>query len=291
MRILQSLLASLLMSLAIAGAMASETRQATQVEPGPQVAAATQPLRVMLVGNSLTYTNNLPRLLQALARSQPNGPRIETTSFVAPGGSLDERWSDGHAAAALRQGKWDALVLQESSGLPLCMANPEKRRQPRCRASERAHKRFAELTKAGGTPVLLVTTWGPDSRFQPGIDLGYDLLASVIGRTGAQIRVVPVAHALGTYADQHGWKQTLPDHLHPSLAASVIMAAQLYRAITGSNAQAHDLVIDFRMLPVNPALKPGEPLEEQVHLAGVDKRYLLQASALLPLLQVAYTPE
>ena len=291
MRILPSLLASLLMSLATAGVMASETRQTAQAEPGPQAAAATQPLRVMLVGNSLTYTNNLPRLLQSLARSQPIGPRIETTSFVVAGGSLDERWSDGHAAAALRQGHWDALVLQESSGLPRCMANPEKRREPRCRASERAHKRFAELAKAGGTPVLLVTTWGPDPRYQPGIDQGYDLLASVTGRTGAQIKIVPIAHALGNYADQHDWKQTLPDGLHPSLAASVIMAAQLYLAITGNNAQAHDLVIDFRMLPVNPALKPGEPLEEQAHLAGVDKRYLLQARALAPLLQVAYAPD
>lgn len=290
MRILQWLLVSLLLSVATVGVMASETRQTLHAQVETQ-AATTRPRRVLLIGNSLTYTNNLPRLLQALARSQPDGPRIETTSFVAAGGSLDERWSDGYAAAALRQGKWDALVLQESSGLPRCMANPENRRKPRCRASERAHKRFAELAKAGGTPVLLVTTWGPDPRYQPGIDQGYDLLASVTGKTGAQTGIVPVAHALEAYADQHGWKQTLPDDLHPSLAASVIMAAQLYRAITGSSARAHDLTIDFRMLPVNPALKPGEPLEVQAHLAGVDKRYLLQASALAPLLQVAYAPD
>ncbi|MBP9696407.1 MAG: hypothetical protein KBD58_04250, partial [Thermomonas sp.] len=50
--------------------------------------------RVLLVGNSLTYTNNLPALLRAVGASQ--GTPIATESFAAPGGTLIERWNDGH---------------------------------------------------------------------------------------------------------------------------------------------------------------------------------------------------
>ena len=75
--------------------------------------APARELRVLFVGNSLTYVNNLPRLLHAMAASQPGRSAITTATYVAPGGTVAERWADGHAAAALRDGHWDVLVLQE----------------------------------------------------------------------------------------------------------------------------------------------------------------------------------
>lgn len=44
---------------------------------------------MLLVGNSLTYTNNLPALLRAVGASQ--GTPIATESYAAPGGTLAER--------------------------------------------------------------------------------------------------------------------------------------------------------------------------------------------------------
>ena len=70
--------------------------------------------RVLLVGNSLTYTNNLPALLRAVGASQ--GTPITTETYVAPGGTLSERWRDGNAADALRTRKFDVVVLQEIGG-------------------------------------------------------------------------------------------------------------------------------------------------------------------------------
>ena len=74
-------------------------------------------LRVLFVGNSLTYVNDLPSTLRAIAAAQPTPVTIETQTFVAPGGSLADRWNDGKAAAALGAGHWDALVLQERGGV------------------------------------------------------------------------------------------------------------------------------------------------------------------------------
>jgi len=248
---------------------------------------ATSTLRVLFIGNSLTYVNNLPRLVRAIAAAQPDGPRIKTTTYVAAGGSLAERWHAGTAADVLRSGHWDALVLQESSGLQGCMAVAEHRRERRCRESEIAHKHFSELAKAAGARVLLLTTWGPDTSFQGDINQGYDMLASALRHDGVHCIVVPAARALDRYASKHTQKVTRPDGLHPGLPASLLMAVQLYEAITDRQAQAHDVIIDFPLLPVVVPLTPGEPLEAQPQFAATPRTYLLKAAAIAPLLEVA----
>ena len=86
-------------------------------------------------------------------------------TYVAPGGTVAERWKDGHAAAALRGGKWDVLVLQERGGLLACLVDAEQRSQSECRASERAHKQFAELASAAARARCC---WRPGARTRPG---------------------------------------------------------------------------------------------------------------------------
>ena len=121
-----------------------------------------QTLRVLFVGNSLIYVNNLPATLRALAAAQA-ARAITTATFVAPGGTVADRWKDGHAAAALR-GQWDAIVLQERGGLLACMVDAEQRAQGECRASERAHRQFASQRSGARTPCC----WRPGARTKPG---------------------------------------------------------------------------------------------------------------------------
>lgn len=247
-----------------------------------QTVDAPQELRVLFVGNSLTYVNNLPATLRALAIVQPTSMRITTATFVAPGGTVAERWKDGHAAAALREGKWDAIVLQERGGLLACLVDAEQRQQGECRAAERAHKQFAELAKTSGARTLLLATWGPDEAWQLKLDRAIKQLAS-----RASAEVVPAGSTLRAYAAKHSQDTAFPDKVHPSLPATLIMAAQLFRAITGSDAQAGDVTIDFPLLPPNASIKPDAPLEQQPQLAGDGKRFVLKAEAVTPLLKAA----
>ena len=243
---------------------------------------ASREVRVLFIGNSLTYVNNLPATLRALATAQPASTRITTATFVAPGGTIAERWKDGHAAAALRDGKWDVVVLQERGGLLACMVDAEQRQQGECRGAERAHKQFAELAKASGARTLLFATWGPDEAWQLKLDRAIKQLAS---RTSAD--VVPLGSTLRAYAAKHPEASTFPDKVHPSLPATLIMAAQLYRIITGNDAQAADVTLDFPLLPANALIKPDAPLEQQPQLAGDGKRIVLKAEAIAPLLVAA----
>ena len=243
---------------------------------------APRELRVLFVGNSLVYVNNLPATLRALADAQATPVRITTATFAAPGGTVAERWKDGHAAAALRGGTWDAIVLQERGGLLACMVDAEQRAQGECRASERAHKQFADLAREHGARTLLLATWGPNEAWQLKLDRAIKQLAS---RTSAD--VIPAGSVLRAYAAEHPQTPTFPDKVHPSLPATLIMAAQLYRAITGSDAQARDITIDFPLLPANALVKADAPMEGQPQLAGNGKRIVVKADAIAMLLEAS----
>jgi hypothetical protein len=248
-------------------------------------------LHVLFVGNSLTYVNNLPRLLRAMAASQPGKPAITTMTYAAPGGTVAERWADGHAAAALRDGHWDVLVLQERGGLLACMVDSERRQESECRASERAHRDFAELAGSRGSRVLLLATWGPDGDWQRRLDEAIRKLSGKLRAGGADVAVVPAGSTLRAWARrQPADAPAFPDGVHPGLPASLVIAAQLYRAVAGEDAQPHDLAIDFPLLPANALVKPDAPLESQAQLAGDGHGLLLKADALAPLLEAARDP-
>ena len=79
----------------------------------------TDSLRVLFIGNSYTYVNDLPVQIQRLAASSENAlPLVVNT--VAPGGSTLERsWEQGRARRLIQLGGWSHVVLQEQSTRPM----------------------------------------------------------------------------------------------------------------------------------------------------------------------------
>ncbi|HJR74878.1 MAG TPA: hypothetical protein VJ806_14725 [Luteimonas sp.] len=238
--------------------------------------------RVLFVGNSLVYVQNVPRLLRALSKAQTGGPVIETASFVAPGGTLAERWKDGAAAKAIREEKWDVVVLQERGGVLACLASPQRRQEPECRASERAHKQFADLAKSRGARVLLYGTWGPDSAWQQNLDRGQALVSRSSGT-----EVVELGEMLRGQDKRQPSTPMFSDGIHASLEGAVMIAARLYRSIVGAAPKPLDLEIDFALLPANAAIKADVPIEKQPQLVGTGKSTRVPADSIAGLLAVA----
>lgn len=279
----------------LAACLAAATPVASAQEAAPP--GATPPIRVMFVGNSLTYANNMPRIVRAIAASQPSGPVIETATYALPGAELDDLWDDGHAAEALRGGDWDVVVLQELGGLTGCVRR--SRQDAACRRSAAAHRHFIELARAGGARVLLLATW---ERTRGGSDWGtaaelrerkeamtetYDQFRRWVQRGDDQVQVLPAAGALFDFAAGLPLAQVLSDGMHPTMASSTIIAAQLYAAITGRQPQAADLMIDFPLLPPAADVRPDRPMESQPQIAGDGSRYLVKADIVAPLYAVA----
>ena len=278
----------LLLLIFLAAGMAAATPTGT---PPPE------PIRVLFVGNSITYANNLPRLVRAVAASQPGGPAIDTATFVIPGAELDELRDDGHPLAALRDGAWDVVVLQERGGLLDCLARTE--RNADCRRSDGAHRAFVDAARQRGAKVLLLMTWprargGNDwsnatelRKRKEKLSDGYTRFARRLARGEADVSVVPAAGALYDFAADRPLEAVLADGVHPSVESSLLMAAQLYAAISGRTAVPADLLIDFPLLPANAAIKPETPMESQAQIAGDGSRYLIQARLLEPLYVIA----
>gem|GEM_PF-4236924 len=66
-------------------------------------------------GNSYSFYNNLPGILQSLAKG--NGKHLNTKIITRNGASLQEHWKENTAINALKNKHWDFVVLQERSSL------------------------------------------------------------------------------------------------------------------------------------------------------------------------------
>lgn len=265
-----ALLATLACPLAVAPAVAQ------QADPAAKAGRATS---VLFVGNSLTYVNNLPALLRALGEAQ--GTAISTETWAAPGGTLADRWREGHVAEALRARKFDVVVLQERGGhLSACMASAQEQRKAPCAASLRAYRDIAMLAQEHGARTLLFQTWGPDEKWQARLGRSLRMVAD---RASASI-----FDAAGALAALHGSQPEAvlyPDGTHPSTQASLMLALALYRDITGAAPVARDLRVRAPLLPVNAAVAADAPIESQPGLAGDGAVTLVPAALLSPMLE------
>src|SRR5206468_12443834 len=69
-------------------------------------------LHVLFIGNSLTYVNDLPGILETLADSAHEA-LLETRMVAKPDYSLADHWADGDARGAIANGGWNVVVLQQ----------------------------------------------------------------------------------------------------------------------------------------------------------------------------------
>ncbi len=79
--------------------------------------APEESLRVLFVGNSPTYVNDLPAMVAQMALA--TGSTLEYEAITRPNFSLEDHWALGLAPTAIRGGDWDYVVMQQGpSSLP-----------------------------------------------------------------------------------------------------------------------------------------------------------------------------
>jgi len=86
---------------------------AGSTEPTPPPGA----VRILFVGNSLTYTNDLPSMVKKIALA--DGETFFVKSIAHPNWNLHDHWNDGAAVQEIAADKWDVVVMQQGpSSLP-----------------------------------------------------------------------------------------------------------------------------------------------------------------------------
>lgn len=68
--------------------------------------------RVLFLGNSLTYVNDVPGMVQSLA-AQSGGEPLAVAMVALPDASLEDLWNDGQASRVIAGGRWSVVVLQQ----------------------------------------------------------------------------------------------------------------------------------------------------------------------------------
>ncbi len=207
---------------------------------------------ILFVGNSLTYWNDLPLIVQAVFDTA-GGDRYEVGMIAAPDVSLEDHWNDGAARRHIERGGWQIVVLQQGPS-----SFPDSRLLLRDYVM-----RFSGPIKAIGARPALYSVWpsrGRQGDFARAIE-SYALAASDVGGL-----YFPVA-AAWLAAWQRDSTLTLyePDGLHPSVVGSYLAALVVYGVISSKTPVG---------LPSQFRLRDGRALTLPPSLAA-----LLQAAA------------
>lgn len=172
--------------------------------------------RILFVGNSLTYTNDLPSMLLRLARLAGD-TTIAVASIAEPDYSLEEHWNDGQVARWLQERPWEYVVLQQgSSALPAS--------QDHLRAWT---NRFAPLIRAAGAEPVLLMVWPFQTRLFdfPNVLTSYRNAAASVG--GLFVPAGDAWTAYGVYDPLYS------DGLHPTSRGTYLAALTLLERLRG----------------------------------------------------------
>jgi hypothetical protein len=186
-------------------------------------------LRILFVGNSYTFANDLPGTLTALAQSGSH--KLETDSLASGGATLADHVADAATAARLDAEKWNFVVLQEQSQIPSVQASRQYTMYPAARTLA------GEIRQRQETPLFFMIWahrdgWPEDGMpdygsMQSAIQSGYMAIAGEL-----HAGVAPVGHSWSTVRQQSpGIGLWQDDGSHPSIAGTYLAACVFYAAI------------------------------------------------------------
>jgi hypothetical protein len=174
---------------------------------------------VLFVGNSLTYQNDLPGMLEQLLSGAGLG-RVVVQSVAHANFALEDHWAEGTARQRIARGGWDVVIMQQGPSAT----------EGRPSLLEYSARFAGEITKTGGRPALYMV-WPSTARpFDfDGVSDSYATAAREVGGllfpAGEAWRE---AWALDPSLQLYG-----PDGFHPTLLGSYLAALVMYEQLSG----------------------------------------------------------
>ena len=177
--------------------------------------------RVLFIGNSLTYVNDLPGMIEAIAAQ--TGARVTCRGVAKPNFGLGEHWNDGDAMRAIEAQRWTHVVLQQ--GPTSVEASREVLRK--------YTKTFWPAIRKQGSKAVLYGVWPPRARlsFLDAVTESYRLAAEDVGGS-----LVPVGAGWAA-----AWRRDPalplygPDDFHPSPMGTYLAALMFVEHLTGAS--------------------------------------------------------
>ena len=181
---------------------------------GPQLIGDGMP--ILFIGNSHTYVNDVPGILQALAAS--TGDEIAVMSLAEPDFALIDHWNAGGALSQIRAREWKLVVMQQG-WTPAGVCQDTLRL---------AASNFEGAIRLAGAQPALYQVWPPSNRpaqWQGTIE-SYRLAAKDVNGL-----LFPVAEAWQEFAKRDASTSLYLDGLHANGAGSYLTALVMYARI------------------------------------------------------------
>jgi len=185
--------------------------------------------RVLFIGNSYTYVNDLPNTFADLARA--GGHKTEVGMSAQGGWMLADHVKSSDTIAKIDSAKWNFVVLQEQSEVPSIQSSRTQEMYPAARVL------VDDVRQAGAVPILFIT-WAhrdglpangmPDyASMQAQISNGYLVTAQALNSPVAPVGVAWQA-VRNLYPQINLWQD---DGSHPTEEGTYLAACVFYADI------------------------------------------------------------
>lgn len=195
---------------------------------GPDISSGPPPeadVTILFVGNSLTYTNDLPGMVERLLVEHGQVGTVYTESVAFPNFGLVDHWALGTARSRIREGGWDYVVIQQ--GPSATEGRPSLLQYSAI---------FAGEASAVGARLALYMVWPSASRSFD-FDGVSDSYATAAEQTGSLLFPAGEAWRAAWVTDPdlplYG-----PDGFHPSVSGTCLAALVMYQQISGRDPRA-----------------------------------------------------
>lgn len=178
-----------------------------------------EPLYALFVGNSLTYVNDLPRMLVRMADAD-GFRRLETLDVSRGNYALEDHWGDADSRSALAEGGWDVVIMQQGPS-----SLPENREN-----LVTWSRTWADAVRAQGGAPALYMVWPDRTRldFFDDVSLSYRTAAAA-----ADAELFPAGDAWrAAWNEKPSLALYGPDDFHPSVMGTYLAALTIYRGLT-----------------------------------------------------------
>lgn len=179
-----------------------------------------RPLKVLFVGNSLTYYHDMPGLVAEMFRRRHPDQPLKIAMVTGPAFKLSDHLAYGEALKVIaHEGPWDWIILQESGRL--ANVHPEEVRQ--------SLSTFATAARQAGARPVVFLDWHSSEEADAQSPL--QKLASSL-----ELPCVPIAEVWHRSRIVHPELELQRnDGIHPTAAGSYVIALVCYSYLSRNN--------------------------------------------------------
>ena len=173
---------------------------------------------ILFIGNSLTYTNNLPLIVKTKAKY--SGYNIDTEMIAFPNYAISDHWKKGEVQKLIRSGNFNMAIIQQG---PSSQSRGKK-------SLIDYGKKYDEICKENNVLLAYFMVWPSLDYYDSfdGVIKNYELAAEMNGAILCPVGSVWKNHFDTTKKfDYYG-----NDNFHPSIKGSIVAGEVILKSIS-----------------------------------------------------------